>query len=161
MPRLKDWESEVTKIPGFILASRGDRKEYGIDGRRQRPHNPSNHGVDQNRLVGIANDRKRMRHQVYRARPEWRQDRRVRSPITGGKRVAGPRTARPTPPAVHISHTYSDHVSILKFIEHNWTIAPVTARSRDNFPNPIAAAGNPYVPTNGPAIGNLTDLFHF
>ena len=38
----------------------------------------------------------------------------------------------------HISHEYADHVSILKFIERNWNLPPVTNRSRDNFPNPIA-----------------------
>jgi phospholipase C len=42
-----------------------------------------------------------------------------------------------------ISHDYADHVSILKFIERNWNLPPVTHRSRDNFPNPIAAPGNP------------------
>ena len=41
--------------------------------------------------------------------------------------------------AGHISHTYTDHVSILKFIEANWGLAPITARSRDNFPNPSPA----------------------
>ncbi len=61
----------------------------------------------------------------------------------------------------HISHTYTDHVSILKFIEHNWHLAPVTDRSRDNLPNPTATKANPYVPTNSPAIGNMTDLFSF
>ena len=61
----------------------------------------------------------------------------------------------------HISHTYADHVSILKFIEANWHLAPVTTRSRDNFPNPIATKANPYVPLNSPAIGNLMDLFTF
>jgi len=61
----------------------------------------------------------------------------------------------------HISHTYADHVSILKFIEANWHLAPVTTRSRDNFPNPIATKANPYVPLNSPAIGNLMDLFSF
>jgi phospholipase C len=61
----------------------------------------------------------------------------------------------------HISHTYSDHVSILKFIEKNWSLSPVTSRSRDNFPNPITNAGNPYVPVNSPAIGDLIDLFNF
>jgi phospholipase C len=61
----------------------------------------------------------------------------------------------------HISHVYSDHVSIIKFINHNWGLAPVTTRSRDNFPNPVTAPGNAYVPTNSPAIGDLTDLFHF
>ena len=61
----------------------------------------------------------------------------------------------------HISHTYSDHVSILKFIERNWGLPTVTTRSRDNFPDPIAAPGNPYVPVNGPAISDLFDLFDF
>jgi phospholipase C len=60
----------------------------------------------------------------------------------------------------HISHTYSDHVSTLKFIERNWRLTPITARSRDNLPNPIVA-GNPYVPVNSPAIGDLFDLFDF
>ena len=61
----------------------------------------------------------------------------------------------------HISHTYTDHVSILKFIERNWHLAPVTSRSRDNFPNPVARKSNPYVPLNTPAIGDLFDLFSF
>jgi phospholipase C len=60
----------------------------------------------------------------------------------------------------HISHTYTDHVSVLKFIEANWSIPPVTKRSRDNLPNPVTGA-DPYRPTNGPAIGDLTDLFNF
>jgi phospholipase C len=61
----------------------------------------------------------------------------------------------------HISHTYTDHASILKFIEANWRLAPVTARSRDNFPNPVTSKSNPYVPLNSPAIGDLMDLFSF
>jgi phospholipase C len=61
----------------------------------------------------------------------------------------------------HISHTYTDHVSILKFIEANWGLAPLTARSRDNFPNPITSTSNPYVPLNSPAIGDMMDLFNF
>ena len=61
----------------------------------------------------------------------------------------------------HISHEYSDHVSILKFIERNWQIGTVSNRSRDNFPNPIAERSNPYVPTNSPAISDLFDLFDF
>jgi phospholipase C len=61
----------------------------------------------------------------------------------------------------HISHTYEDHASILKFIEANWGLAPLTARSRDNFPNPVTSKSNPYVPLNSPAIGNLMDLFNF
>jgi phospholipase C len=63
--------------------------------------------------------------------------------------------------AGHISHTYADHVSILKFIEANWGLPPVTTRSRDNFPNPVTTKQDPYVPLNSPAIGDLMDLFHF
>jgi len=61
----------------------------------------------------------------------------------------------------HISHTYTDHVSILKFIERNWNLRPLTHRSRDNFPNPRVDYDNPYVPLNSPAIGDLFDLFNF
>jgi phospholipase C len=61
----------------------------------------------------------------------------------------------------HIAHDYSDHVSILKFIERNWSMEPVTRRSRDNFPNPVAAWGNPYAPLNSPAISDLFELFDF
>ena len=61
----------------------------------------------------------------------------------------------------HISHSYADHVSLLKFIERNWHLDPVTHRSRDNFPNPTTADDNPYVPTNSPAISDLFDLFQF
>ena len=61
----------------------------------------------------------------------------------------------------HISHTYTDHVSILKFIEANWKLAPLTNRSRDNLPNPVADSSNPYVPLNSPAIGDMMDLFNF
>jgi phospholipase C len=60
-----------------------------------------------------------------------------------------------------IGHEYSDHVSILKFIERNWGTDTITSRSRDNFPNPITSAGNPYVPVNSPAIGDLFSMFRF
>ncbi len=60
-----------------------------------------------------------------------------------------------------VSHEYADHVSILKFIERNWGLAPVTSRSRDNLPNPRARRVDPWVPVNGPAIGDLFDLFDF
>ena len=60
-----------------------------------------------------------------------------------------------------IDHSYSDHGSILKFIEANWHLAPLSVRSRDNMPNPIAPADNPYVPSNGPAIGDLMTIFDF
>jgi phospholipase C len=60
----------------------------------------------------------------------------------------------------HISHSYTDHVSVLKFIEANWSVPPITKRSRDNLPNPTTGA-DPYKPTNGPAIGDLMDFFKF
>jgi phospholipase C len=61
----------------------------------------------------------------------------------------------------HVTHNYSDHVSIDKFIERNWKIGTISYRSRDNFPNPVAKAGNPYVPVNGPAISDLFEAFDF
>jgi phospholipase C len=61
----------------------------------------------------------------------------------------------------HINHTYTDHVSILKFIERNWNLKPLTNRSRDNFPNPVVEDDNPYVPLNSPALGDLFDMFQF
>jgi phospholipase C len=77
-----------------------------------------------------------------------------------GTRIPLIAVSRYTKPG-HISHTYVDHVSILKFIERNWNLHPITGRSRDNLPNPRSVAGNPYVPTNSPAIGDLFDLFQF
>ena len=61
----------------------------------------------------------------------------------------------------HINHSYSDHVSIIKFIERNWGLQPLTSRSRDNFPNPTTASNNPYVPLNSPALDDLFDAFNF
>jgi phospholipase C len=61
----------------------------------------------------------------------------------------------------HVNHTYTDHVSILKFIERNWNLKPLTGRSRDNFPNPVSHKDNVYVPINSPAIGDLFDMFDF
>jgi phospholipase C len=60
-----------------------------------------------------------------------------------------------------IVHSYGDHASILKFIERNWHLGPLTGRSRDNLPNPVVMPGNPYVPINMPAIGDLFDMFDF
>ncbi|MGN6086956.1 alkaline phosphatase family protein [Trinickia sp.] len=60
-----------------------------------------------------------------------------------------------------VVHQYGDHVSLLKFIERNWRLAPITNRSRDNLPNPVQLHFNPYVPVNAPAIGDLFDAFHF
>lgn len=61
----------------------------------------------------------------------------------------------------YISHSYTDHVSVLKFIEANWGLSPLSSRSLDNLPNPVASRVNPYVPINGPSIGNLLDYFNF
>jgi phospholipase C len=61
----------------------------------------------------------------------------------------------------HVNHNYSDHISITKFIERNWHLGPLTARSRDNDPNPITSVGDPYVPLNSPAIDDLFDAFSF
>ena len=60
----------------------------------------------------------------------------------------------------HVNHTYTDHVSTLKFIEANWGLSAITARSRDNLPNPTAGP-TAYVPGNRPALGDLMDMFNF
>jgi hypothetical protein len=61
----------------------------------------------------------------------------------------------------HVEHTYYDHVSILKFIERNWHLPPLSPRSRDNLPNPVMSKADPYMPENRPAIGDLMELFQF
>ena len=62
----------------------------------------------------------------------------------------------------HISHTYSEHSSFVKFIERNWMLdTTLSSRSRDNLPNPIQKGSKTYVPSNMPAIGDLFDLFKF
>ncbi len=61
----------------------------------------------------------------------------------------------------HVNHSYSDHVSLTKFIERNWNLGSLTSRSRDNDPNPLTAASDPYVPLNSPAIDDLFDAFDF
>ena len=58
-----------------------------------------------------------------------------------------------------VVHSYNDHASIVKFIERNWGLDPLTCRSRDNLPNPTPR--NAYVPTNMPAVGDLFDMFDF
>ncbi len=60
-----------------------------------------------------------------------------------------------------VSHTYTDHVSLLKFIERNWRLRPLSRRSLDNLPNPRSRRGNPYVPVNRPSIGDMFDYFNF
>jgi phospholipase C len=61
-----------------------------------------------------------------------------------------------------VVHTYYDHVSFDKFVEANWNLnETISPRGRDNLPNPITRAANPYVPKNQPAIGDLLDAFDF
>jgi phospholipase C len=60
-----------------------------------------------------------------------------------------------------VNHSYADHVSILKFIERNWGLPPITNRSIDNLPNPVLSKANPYAPSNSPAISDLMDMFRF
>jgi phospholipase C len=61
----------------------------------------------------------------------------------------------------YVDHVYHDHASIVKFIEANWSLPTLSSRSRDNLPNPIATKGNPYVPVNVPAVGDLMSMFDF
>jgi phospholipase C len=60
-----------------------------------------------------------------------------------------------------VSHDYTDHVSVLKFIERNWKLGPLSSGSLDNLPDPKSSQGNPYVPTNQPAVGDMFDFFDF
>jgi phospholipase C len=60
-----------------------------------------------------------------------------------------------------VNHSYGDHVSLLKFIERNWKLRPLTDRSRDNLPNPKMRGDQPYVPGNMPALSDLFDMFDF
>jgi phospholipase C len=77
----------------------------------------------------------------------------------------GPRTVliavSPFAKPGYVDHTYADHASILKFIEWNWNLRPLSSRSRDNLPNPVTAPNAPYFPTNSPAIGDLRTMFDF
>jgi phospholipase C len=61
----------------------------------------------------------------------------------------------------YVDHTYYDHVSLLKFIEKNWSLPTISNRSRDNLPNPIHKEERGYAPSNPPAIGDLMNLFAF
>jgi phospholipase C len=77
----------------------------------------------------------------------------------------GPRTVliavSPFARQSYVDHTYADHASILKFIEWNWNVSPLSSRSRDNLPNPVSAPNAPYFPLNSPAIGDLRTMFAF
>jgi phospholipase C len=77
----------------------------------------------------------------------------------------GPRTVliavSPFAKTGFVDHTYTDHASILKFIERNWGLKPLSPRSRDNLPNPVLDPWRPYFPVNSPAIGDLMEMFQF
>ena len=73
-----------------------------------------------------------------------------------------------------VDHTYYDHVSLIKFIEKNWHLGPLSGRSLDNLPDPAMPPfpAHPdlsrpeklrsfYIPRNRPAIGDLSNLFDF
>ena len=60
----------------------------------------------------------------------------------------------------YVDHTYGDHASFLKFVEKNWGLKPLSARSRDNLPNPLSGV-SPYIPGNSPAVGDLMSMFSF
>ncbi|MEO8987164.1 MAG: alkaline phosphatase family protein [Rhodanobacter sp.] len=60
-----------------------------------------------------------------------------------------------------VDHTYGDHASILKFIERNWRLPPISTRSRDSLPDPVTLARHPYQPINTPAVGDLMSMFDF
>jgi phospholipase C len=60
-----------------------------------------------------------------------------------------------------VVHVYYDHVSILKFIERNWSLPTISKRSRDNLAEPRFGAGNAYAPLNPPALGDCFGMFDF
>jgi hypothetical protein len=59
-----------------------------------------------------------------------------------------------------VDHTYSDRASILKFIEGNWDLPPLSGRSRDRLPTPLPGP-DPYIPAKRPALGDLMGPFEF
>lgn len=77
----------------------------------------------------------------------------------------GPRTVMivvsPHAKQRYVDHTYEDHASLVKFIEKNWNLRPLSGRSRDNLPNPVSTPEAPYFPTNSPAVGDLMTMFQF
>ncbi|HEY1996879.1 alkaline phosphatase family protein [Paraburkholderia sp.] len=60
-----------------------------------------------------------------------------------------------------VDHTYYDHASLLKFIERNWRMQPLSTRSRDRLPNPVTSTQSPYLPVNTTSIGDLMAMFNF
>jgi phospholipase C len=70
-------------------------------------------------------------------------------------------TVSPWARSGHVDHAYSDHASLLKFVEWNWKLGPISSNSRDGLPNPITDDDDPYRPINGPALSDLRGLFDF
>ncbi|MEX3606376.1 MAG: alkaline phosphatase family protein, partial [Burkholderia sp.] len=60
-----------------------------------------------------------------------------------------------------VDHTYADHGSVLKFIERNWRLQPLSTRSRDRLPNPVGTAESVYLPVNTTSIGDMMSMFNF
>ncbi len=61
----------------------------------------------------------------------------------------------------YISHTYTDHVSLLSSIERNRRLGPLSGRQPRQPARPASSRADPYVPTNRPAIGDVMDYFDF
>jgi acid phosphatase len=62
----------------------------------------------------------------------------------------------------YIDHTYNNHASLLKFIERNWRLEPLSTRSRDNHPVPVTTSADLYRPINKtPTMGDLMTMFEF
>jgi len=68
--------------------------------------------------------------------------------------------AAPYTEAAHISHTYTDRSSTIKFIERNWNLGTISDRSGDNLPNPKPGTGSEYIPANSPAMAAFSTCFH-
>ncbi|MBV8467415.1 MAG: phosphoesterase [Burkholderiales bacterium] len=60
----------------------------------------------------------------------------------------------------YVGHQYSDHSSIMKFIEKNWSLPTIAGDTRDNLPNPVQGQGS-YLPANAPAIDDMSEMFSF
>jgi phospholipase C len=60
-----------------------------------------------------------------------------------------------------LDHPGRGRAPLLKFIERNWGLTPLSAASRDNLLSPVMSEADPYVPQNRPAIRDLMGLFQF
>jgi hypothetical protein len=93
---------------------------------------------------------------------------------TAGRRARGRDTvlfaAAPSGVAVRLPAHSADPDTVTDQLETATPIEQVigenrtfdlAGRSRDNLPNPRPDRDNPFVPVNGPAIGDLFDMFAF